>query len=460
MSSKKVIGTIGRRITYTPSSLRKKIARSYNQAGNTKLITEESNIVKNLNKKVRPNATFGGVSISLEDFFMLVEFPYQRNHVKRAKSKVVKQALCFLREDHCNVVVGVLSKDCADKFDNYYRAGTVFLIDGHTRRYIWQQGKSDCVPKVLNATVHTYETIDEMNIEAYVPSDGISAAKKGSDILRSACKKAGFTPQSKMLDNMDWKSVLQRLGYHLYDEDYGDKAVIKERKKSGNIKTEVSVREDNLTDMIARFRTPLMAFDCLDLNVKGKKEGKPRHLWTGSTKCALLVFLCNNPYYAEKIIENAHAGYIPSSVDDNFHAMFLAMNNNNYPGYDWEDVNGRGSDYQFKEKGESKPVITQIGQETNPYASQNEKAYCEAGGSQKEAMISAVPFYVYWMEMALKMGIHHRQALGAKGSTIISGKYGYFVDWFKYEYVPDCKGAFDEYEYWDAKEGKLIAINS
>ena len=456
----KVVGTIGPKIAYTTKSLSAKIKKSYRTNVSKTLITEDSDMVSCLTKKVQPNKAFGGVAISLEDYFMLVEFPYQRDHVKRSKSKVVKQALCFLREDHCNIVIGVLSKDCADKYGNIYREGTTFLVDGHTRRYLWQQGKSDMVPKVLNAVVHTYDTIDEMNIEAYVPANSITAAKKGSDVLRSACKKAGFTPQSKMLDDMDWKSVIIRLGYHLYDEDYGNAAVTKERKRSGLVKTEVAIKEDNLADMITRFRTPLRALDCLDLNTKGKKKGKPQQLWTGAVKCSLLVFLCKHPYIAESIIENANGGHVPRSGWKNFDAMIAALNSNHYPGYDWEDTNGRGSDFQFDRKGNSKPVITHIGQEANPSASQYEKVYCEAGGSQAESFTSAVPFYVYWMELALKNGTQHKQAQGPKGSTIESGKYSYFVDWFKHEYVPECKNVFDDYEYWDQEQGKLISVNS
>lgn len=458
----KVVGTIGPKVSYTSKDMSRKIKKSYKMNVSKTPITEDSDMVSGLTKKVQPNKAFGGVSISLEDYFMLVEFPYQRDHVKRSKSKVVKQALCFLREDHCNIVIGVLSKDCADKYGNIYRAGTTFLVDGHTRRYLWQQGKSDMVPKVLNATVHTYDTIDEMNIEAYVPANSITAAKKGSDQLRSACKKAGFTPFNKMLDDMNWKSVLVRVGYHLYNEDYGDDAVKEARTRSGNVKTEAAIREENLAHMINRFRTPLRAFDYLNLDTRSKikKTGKPANLWTGATRCSLLIFLCRHPEIAESIIENAIAGSVPRSGWKNFDDMIAAMNSNHYPGYDWEDTSGRGSDFQFDKKGNDKALITHIGQEANPAASQYEKQYCVAGASQAEAMRWAVPYFAYWMELILKKGIHGRQRQGPKGSNIESGKYEYFTDWFKYEFVPECKNAFVDYEGWDQETNKVISMNS
>jgi hypothetical protein len=455
--SNKIVGTIGKAITYTSFKLSKMIEKSYKLAGNKKPIASDMFI--HLQKKLTPNKSCGGITISFECLMMLIEFPYQRDHVKRSASKLVSQALCILREDHCNIVIGVLSDNCSDRYGKTYSKGTVFLIDGHTRRHIWESGKSDFIPRVLNATVHTYATIDEMNEQAYVPANSITAAKKGSDILRSACRKAGFTPRSKSLAEMDWKGVITRLGLHLYDEDYGLEAVKQARRDSGYIKTESSIREDHLADMVAVFRTPLTALDYLDLNHKTKKSGKAQHLWTGATKCALLLFLCRHPHIAELIIENATSGKPASWADDNFHAMFLAMNNNDYPGYDWSDKTRRGADFQLKTKGESqKPIITHIGQEANPAASKDEKVYCESPGGNREQMIYGVPFFLYWMELAYVKGIHHETSKGPKGSSIESGVYSYFVDWMKDKFIEDCQEEFHEWKSYDAIKRKVISI--
>lgn len=111
--------------------------------------------------------------LTLEYFLELPSVPMQRDTLAHAKSPAVKNALSTLRPEHVNVALAKLTSDCYEG-GIFYRAGTIFIVDGNTRQFYWKEGHSDYIPTHVEATIYEYDTLAEIQ-ECYNTYDSKSA---------------------------------------------------------------------------------------------------------------------------------------------------------------------------------------------------------------------------------------------------------------------------------------------
>jgi hypothetical protein len=137
-------------------------------------------------------------TMPLTDYFNIPPVPFQRFTEGRADQPKVKKALSKLRPEHLNVELAELTKD-----DTYhgqlYKAGSVFIINGNTRKHFWMNTLSDKIPKEVYTTTYKFETMEEMR-DSYNTFDSMSAVERNQEkIYGILCRVHNFVPQSEKL---------------------------------------------------------------------------------------------------------------------------------------------------------------------------------------------------------------------------------------------------------------------
>jgi|TARA_R100000030_G_scaffold99520_1_gene90722 hypothetical protein len=128
----------------------------------------------------------GIVPYSFEEFLKLKTCPVQRNHIKRARDKKTKEKLGILRPQHTFIATAELTQDSYDPTNGEtYKAGTVFLVDAHTRREFWKLGESDALPEKLTSQHFKVSSIAELR-DLYYTFDNTTNTEKSADLAYGA----------------------------------------------------------------------------------------------------------------------------------------------------------------------------------------------------------------------------------------------------------------------------------
>jgi hypothetical protein len=90
----------------------------------------------------------------------------------------------------------MLAAYAADKYAALRQYARV--LNGHTRRYLWDLGNGAATPDTLRLTVYVAAT-SEAAIQAYRAVDSLVAVKGQKDTMQSTLRVAGITPQSVWL---------------------------------------------------------------------------------------------------------------------------------------------------------------------------------------------------------------------------------------------------------------------
>lgn len=134
----------------------------------------------------------GIVPYSFEEFLKLKTCPVQRNHIKRARDKKTKEKLGILRPQHTFIATAELTQDSYDPTNGEtYKAGTVFLVDAHTRREFWKLGESDAVPEKLTSQHYKVESIAALR-DLYYTFDNTTNTEKSADLAYGAGRYLGI----------------------------------------------------------------------------------------------------------------------------------------------------------------------------------------------------------------------------------------------------------------------------
>lgn len=155
--------------------------------------------------------------ITLEDYIVIPPVPFQRFTEGRADQPKVKKALSKLRPEHLNVELAELTKD-----DTYhgqtYKAGSVFIINGNTRKHFWMNSLTDRLPKDVHATIFKFDSMESMR-DSYNTFDSMSAVERNQEkIYGILCRVHGFMPKSEKLIKGQFISGLN-LACHYYDSE-------------------------------------------------------------------------------------------------------------------------------------------------------------------------------------------------------------------------------------------------
>ena len=135
----------------------------------------------------------GIVPYSFAEYLQLKTCPVQRNHIKRARDKKTKEKLSKLLPQHTFIATAVLTEDSYDPINDVtYKAGTVFLVDSHTRREFWKLNESDALPDKLISQHYKVASVAELR-DLYYTFDNTTNTEKSADLAYGAARYLGIS---------------------------------------------------------------------------------------------------------------------------------------------------------------------------------------------------------------------------------------------------------------------------
>ena len=221
----------------------------------------------------------GIVPYSFVEYLRLKTCPVQRNHVKRARDKKTKEKLGILLPQHTFIATAELTQDSFDPTNGEtYKAGTVFLVDSHTRREFWKLGESDALPERLTSQHYKVASIADLR-DLYYTFDNTTNTEKSADLAYGAGRYLGIEFSNHKLyqvTGLTWAA-------HFYSKQQFPKT-------SG-------YDGDKLIDVIKEFSKELLFLDSF---IWDKKIDIPHPL-----RSAALMFLkkYNCDEYSRKIVQ-------------------------------------------------------------------------------------------------------------------------------------------------------------
>tara|TARA_B100000900_G_C20537190_1_gene698890 strand:+ start:241 stop:1203 length:963 start_codon:yes stop_codon:yes gene_type:complete len=234
----------------------------------------------------------GIVPYSFVEYLRLKTCPVQRNHVKRARDKKTKEKLGILLPQHTFIATAELTQDSFDPTNGeVYKAGTVFLVDSHTRREFWKLGESDALPEKLTSQHYKVNSVENLR-KLYYTFDNTTNTEKSADLAYGAARYLGVEFKNHKLyqvTGLTWAA-------HFYSKQQFPKT-------SG-------YDGDKLIDVIKEFTHELLFLDSF---IWDKKIDIPHPL-----RSASLMFLkkYNCDTYSRKIVQRVFQDEF-AAKDDN-----------------------------------------------------------------------------------------------------------------------------------------------
>jgi hypothetical protein len=179
------------------------------------------------------------------ELIKIARSPYQRDEKARAGTPKVDKSLSVLRPEHLEIAIAELTEDAYDEDDNFYPKGKRFINNGNTRVFYWENGRSDCVPKTVNATIYYCKDMTEVrqNYNTFDSPNAVEAnAEKIAGIIRGTFN---FTANSAKVKKGNIFTALS-MACHFYDSI---------------IFTKKTAKPDNVIGMIGIFIEEIKAFD-------------------------------------------------------------------------------------------------------------------------------------------------------------------------------------------------------
>jgi hypothetical protein len=125
--------------------------------------------------------------MTVEAWLALPNHPHQRNTARHSRAVHLKQA-----KQAAGAVARQLAHVVAARLDGIY-----YKIDGHTRSYLWAQGKLPR-PAILHVTIYQVSSRAELDA-LYEVFDASTAVKTRYDQVYGGYQECGFQPRSKRL---------------------------------------------------------------------------------------------------------------------------------------------------------------------------------------------------------------------------------------------------------------------
>lgn len=232
----------------------------------------------------------GIVPYSYEEYLKLKTCPVQRNHIKRARDNKTKEKLQTLLPQHTFIASAELTQDSYDPINGEtYVAGTLFLVDSHTRREFWKLGESDALPERLTSQHYKVASIAELR-DLYYTFDNTTNTEKSADLAYGAARYLGVEFRNHKLyqvTGLTW-------GAHFYSKQQFPKT-------SG-------YTGDKLIDVINEFSQELSFLDSFTWD---KKIDIPHPL----RSAAILFLKKRNDTYSRKIVQRVFQDDFESKDD-------------------------------------------------------------------------------------------------------------------------------------------------
>ena len=200
-----------------------------------------------------------------------------------------------LKDVHLVIALGILTQDDVDKDGNEYKAGSVFILDSMTRKFVWTNYKLDRLPQRLSAHVYKRESLEKLQF-VYDCHDSPDACETNGEALTGGYRLLGFNPISpRFIDGQIGTPLnfasMWTYGAPLYGSNKGKDGLIPEENQTRTSKS----REASLLQL-QHFQSELEYLDKFDLK---KSNGIDSPLL-----CALLAaskVFKNDPHFEELI---------------------------------------------------------------------------------------------------------------------------------------------------------------
>jgi hypothetical protein len=204
-------------------------------------------------------------TININEYFDIQPVPFQRFTEGRAKTPKVKKSLSKLRPEHLNVDIAELTESC-EYYGKIYSAGSVFILNGNTRKHFWKNKLSDIVPPFVFVTRYKFDSMEEMR-KSYDTFDSMDAVERNQEKLYGIlCRVHNFTPTCSKLEKGEIVSALNLASYY-YDR---------------NLFNQPNIKSDHLAPQVSIYIEEIKAFDAICKNPKA---------WDQALVCSALIAL-------------------------------------------------------------------------------------------------------------------------------------------------------------------------
>ena len=154
------------------------------------------------------------IYMELAEFLKIPEVFCQRDTVTRAKKA---KHLEKFEMEHIEVKIGVL-KTTDEKYGKIYPEGYTCVLDGNTRRYMWENGKTDILPEFVSATVYYFDNLDDMH-RAYDRYDSKYATEKTAEKVYGILKNTlGYEAKSEKVKRGSFDTALKKACYFYFPD--------------------------------------------------------------------------------------------------------------------------------------------------------------------------------------------------------------------------------------------------
>ena len=117
----------------------------------------------------------------------------RREELRLQKSKT--NHMNELKDPHLVIALGILTQDDRDEDGILYKAGSVFILDANTRKFVWTNYSLDKLPQRLSANVYKKETLKELH-GIYLTYDSPDACETTGEALTGQYRVLGWNPES------------------------------------------------------------------------------------------------------------------------------------------------------------------------------------------------------------------------------------------------------------------------
>tara|TARA_B100000378_G_scaffold88293_1_gene69885 strand:+ start:7376 stop:8488 length:1113 start_codon:yes stop_codon:yes gene_type:complete len=322
------------------------------------------------------------VVISLQktsDFLAYPEWITQRNTKQRATKKSVIDHLRKLFPTHHIVGLGKLTQDDEWEDGTKYSAGTIWRLDANTRSYLWEAGKTDRTPENVLCVMYLEDSLIKLR-RTYWTFDNPTAAEVAAEVVTGCQKSLGMNLKTKKFQEGQYVTALSYLCQYDDPDNYGIKGLWTET--NDDTITQSEYRRTKMQNAIMQYKDEIIAVDNL-LN----QTGINKHF--------------DQTFITSLFLLHTRRG----TFHDNIELMMKLINEK------VEDEYGDVVPISMSTKGRLN--ATGWIQRENKQPAFGGTVYIPDRGKM-DGFAQGVPFFTYWLDVAVEEGLHHKQNQGAK----------------------------------------------
>mgnify|MGYP001189449095 CR=1 FL=1 len=132
--------------------------------------------------------------LPFETFIEIQSWIKQRKEEPRVQKSKTNH-MNELKDPHLIIALGILTQDDTDDDGKLYKAGSIFILDANTRKWVWVNKDLDRLPQKLSGNVFKKETLKELH-SIYLTYDSPDACETSGEALTGQYRVLGWNPES------------------------------------------------------------------------------------------------------------------------------------------------------------------------------------------------------------------------------------------------------------------------